>query len=50
MSIRIRSHDKAFMIKFMILTRADLLFIYNYIILLLNVILRPILMVGTDEA
>ena len=37
MSLRIRSHVKASMV----LTRADHLFIHNYIRLLLNNILRP---------
>ena len=40
MSLRSRSHVKAYMV----LTRADHLFIHNYIRSLLNIILRPILM------
>ena len=43
MSLRSRSHVKASMV----LTRADHLFIHNYIRSLLNIILRPILMVRT---
>ena len=43
MSLRSRSHVKASMV----LTRADHLFIYNYIRSLLNIIVRPILMVRT---
>ena len=41
MSIRRRSRIKASMV----VNRADLLFIHNYIRSLLNIILRPILMV-----
>ena len=43
MSLRSRSHVKASMV----ITRADHLFIHNYIRSLLNIILRPILMVNT---
>ena len=43
MSLRIRSSVKASMV----LTRDDTLFTHNYISSLLNIILRPILMVRT---
>ena len=43
MSLRSRSHVNASMV----LTRADHLFIHNYIRPLLNIILRPILKVRT---
>ena len=43
--LRSRSHVKASMV----LTRADNLFIHNYIISLLNIILRPILIVRTGH-
>ena len=43
MSLRSRSHVKASMV----LTRAGHLFIHNYIRSLLNIILKPILMVWT---
>ena len=41
MSLRSRSHVNASMVS----TREDHLFIYNYIILLMKIILRPILLV-----
>ena len=46
MSLRSRSHIKAFVV----LTRADHLFIHNYIKSILNIILRPILMVRLYES
>ena len=44
LSLRSHSHSKAL---FIALTRADHLFIHNYIRNLLNIILRPISMVRT---
>ena len=43
MSLRSRSHVKAYMV----LMRADNLFIHNYILSLLHIIIRPILIVRT---